>query len=112
MKNGSFEDLLVELRRSDVPALPGSFPSDVLREIRLRRLSKEAERDAGWLPALLSLFRPSLLVASLSVAIVVGVVMPGLVRPADQSSDISDLDLNVFSTSSPNFPSGLLAKSR
>jgi hypothetical protein len=29
MKDGSFEDLLVQPRRSEVPALPGSLPSDV-----------------------------------------------------------------------------------
>lgn len=104
-----FEDLLGEFRRRDVPALPGSFPSDVLREIRRRTA---ADREAGWLPLLLSLFRPSLLAAGLSVAIAVGVVMPGIVRPADRSPVTSGPDLNVFSTDSPYFPSGLLAKTR
>jgi len=109
MKYRQFEDLLEEFRQCEVPSLPGSFASDVLREIRLR---SAAEHEAGLLPSLLALFRPSLLAASLSVAIAVGVVLPGMVLPADQSPTVSSLDLNVFSAGSSYFPSGLLAKTR
>jgi len=113
MKYRHFEDLLAEFQRCDAPPLPISFPADVLREIRLRSASQQAACEVGWLPSLRALlFRPSLLPASLSVAIAVGALMPGFVIPASQPPPMSGSDWNVFSTASPYFPSGLLANPR
>lgn len=109
MNNRNLDSLLAELRQSRTPALPGSFSQDILRKIRA---SAKPVHDSDWFPALMLLFRPGLVVLALTVAVAVGLALPGIVRPVDQAMAVSGLDLNVFSTSSPNFPSGLLAKAR
>lgn len=110
MKQPDFDELLADYRQSDIPALPGSFSSHVLREIRVR--SAEAGREPGWFSALLACLRPGMVAASLSVAISVGVLLPGLARANDHALAAAGLGLDIFSPTAPNLPSGLLAKIR
>ena len=105
MKMPDFDDLVAEYRRTAIPALPSSFSSHVLREIRLR--SAEAKCDAGWLSSLFSCLRPGMVAASLIVALAVGVLAPGFGRANDNSTVVAGLGLHVFSSSSSNFPSSL-----
>lgn len=104
MKSQNFDELLADCRLAGVPDLPGSFSAGVLREIRLR--SSEATKESGWLSLLLACLRPGMVAASLSIALVVGVLVPGLTRGNDNSAAAHGLGLDVFSTS--NMPSGLL----
>ena len=104
MKRLDFDELLAECRGAGTPALPGSFSADVLREIRLR--SSESKAGSGWLSQLLACLRPGMLAASLGLALVVGIVVPGLTRESDNSLAADGLGLHVFSTSA--MPSGAL----
>jgi hypothetical protein len=104
MKRPHFDELLAECRLAGIPALPGSFSANVLREIRLRGAA--TRQDSGWLSLLLACLRPGMVAASLSIALVVGVLVPGLTRGTDSSMAADGLGLNVFSTS--HMPSGLL----
>ena len=104
MNKPDLDQLFAEYRRVDNPPLPGSFASHVLREIRLRR----AEAETGWVSSLFACLRPGMVAASLSVAISVGVLVPGLVRGIEPSNAADGLGLDVFSTSAANMPSGLL----
>lgn len=101
-----FEGLLAEYRNLDLPALPGSFPPDVLREIRLRKT--DAVRP-GCLSGMFDMLRPGMVAASLGIALAVGAVLPGIVW-ADNRPAASDL--NVFSIASPHLPSGILSNRR
>jgi len=103
MNKTDFDQLLTEYRRTAIPALPISFPSNVLREIRMRR----AEATTDWVSMLFSCLRPGMVAASLSVALVVGVLAPGFTRANDNASAAAGLGLNVFSSSSSTFPSSL-----
>ena len=103
MNMPDFEDLLAEYRRTAIPALPSSFSSNVLREIRLRI----PEPKSDWLSMLFACLRPSMVAASLSVALVVGILAPGLARANDSSPAAAGLGLSVFSSSASNFPSSL-----
>lgn len=98
------DDLLAKYRRAAIPALPGSFPSDILREIRLR--STDPSADSGWFSPLFAFLRPGMMAASLSLAFAVGVLVPGFNRANDHSIAVDGLGLNVFSTA--KMPSGLL----
>ena len=104
MKRHNFDELLADYRGAGIPALPGSFSAGVLREIRLRRA--EAKEESGWFSPLLACLRPGMVAASLGIALVVGVLVPGLTRESDNSMAADGLGLHVFSTS--NMPSGLL----
>ena len=104
MNKPDFDKLLLEYRRTAIPDLPGSFSSNVLREIRMRRLEASS---SNWFSTLFACLRPGMVAASLSVALVVGVLAPGLARATDNSSAAEGLGLNVFSSSSSNFPSSL-----
>jgi len=104
MKKPHFDELLAECQGAGIPALPGSFSANVLREIRLRRTG--AKNESGWFSLLLACLRPGMVAASLSIALVVGVLVPGLTRGTDSSMAADGLGLNVFSTS--HMPSGLL----
>jgi len=110
MDNRNLDKLLAEIRQSKAPPLPGSFASDVLREIRLRRAA--STNDSGWVSALLLWCRPSVLTAVLTVTVTVGLVLPGfdMARSTNQSRAAANLDLNIFSPFASNLPSGLLAK--
>jgi len=111
MDNRNLDKLLAEIRQSKPPPLPGSFASDVLRDIRLKRAAS-AESDSGWLSALLLWCRPSFLTAALTVTIAVSVVLPGIdmALSTNQARASANLDMNIFSPLAPNIPSGLLAK--
>ena len=104
MKRPHFDELLADYRLAGIPELPGSFSVNVLREIRLRRTAPK--QDSGWLSQLLACLRPGMVAASLSIALVVGVLVPGLTRETGSTMAAAGLGLNVFSTS--NMPSGLL----
>ncbi|MCX6969163.1 MAG: hypothetical protein NTV93_03290 [Verrucomicrobia bacterium] len=104
MKTRHFDELLADYRGAAIPGLPASFSTNVLREIRLR--VSEAKKDPGWLALLLSCLRPGMVAASLSIALVVGVLVPELTRGTGNSLAAHGLGLDVFSTS--NMPSGLL----
>jgi hypothetical protein len=103
MKRLDFDELLAECRAAGIPALPGSFSADVLREIRLR--SSERKEESGWFSQLLACLRPGMVAAGLGLALVVGVLFPGHTRESD-SRAADGLGLHVFSTS--NMPSGVL----
>ena len=104
MKRPHFDELMADCRLAGIPELPGSFSANVLREIRLRRTAPE--QDSGWISQLLTCLRPGMVAASLSIALVVGVLVPGLTHGSDNSMAAAGLGLNVFSAS--NMPSGLL----
>lgn len=104
MKSSHFDELLADCRLAGIPELPGSFSAGVLREIRLR--SAEAGQESGWISLLTACLRPGMVAASLSIALVVGVLVPGLTRGAANSAAVPGLGLDVFSTS--NMPSGVL----
>lgn len=104
MKRPPFDELLAECRGAGIPALPGSFSADVLREIRLRRAL--ANDEPGWFSPLLACLRPRMVAAGLGLALVVGALVPGLTRETDSSMVADGLGLHVFSTSA--MPSGLL----
>jgi len=104
MKRLDFDELLAECRGARVPALSSSFSADVLREIRLR--SSETKKESGWFYQLLACLRPSMVAASLGLALVVGVVVPGITGESDNSLAADGLGLHVFSTSA--MPSGAL----
>ena len=104
MKRLDFDELLVGCRAAGIPALLGSFSADVLREIRLRRT--QSQEEPGWFSMLLACLRPGMVAASLGLALVVGVLVPGLTRESGNSLAADGLGLHVFSTS--KMPSGLL----
>lgn len=110
MQKHDFDELLAEYRQADIPALPGSFSANVLREIRLRSVAPI--RDSGWLSAFIACLRPGMAAASLAVAISVGVLLPGIARGNEHSMAVAGLGLNVFSPSASNLPSTLLTKLR
>ncbi|MGC1478939.1 MAG: hypothetical protein WA771_00420 [Chthoniobacterales bacterium] len=101
------DSLLATYRESRVPALPGSFAQDVLRDIRLRRTAPP--RSGWWQEVLAGLHRPSFITASLSLALVVGAIAPFALGTSDSALSVRGLDLGVFSSSAQDFPSGLLA---
>lgn len=100
------DSLLATYREREVPALPGSFTQDVLRDIRQRLV---APQPSWWQDALAGFLRPSSIVAALSVALVTGAMAPYALRPSDTSLSAKGLDLGVFSSGAQNVPSGLLA---
>lgn len=104
MKKPDFDELLAACRQTGPPPLQSNFPSHVLREIRLR----SARKESGWLSLLSAWLRPGMVAASLAVAISVGALVPGLVRADGHSRAASGLGLDVFSTSAPKIPSGIL----
>lgn len=104
MRKPDFDDLLTAYRQAAIPLLPSSFPSNVLREIRLR--STESKTESGWFSSLFAFLRPGMIAASLSLALAIGLLVPGLARGNDNSMTEIGLGLNVFSTS--KMPSGLL----
>ena len=104
MKTPDLDELLAGYRQAAIPELPGSFSADVLREIRLRRAG--ASSEAGWFSLLAACLRPGMIAASLSIALVVGVLVPGRDHRVVNSMAAAGLGLNVFSTS--NMPSDLL----
>lgn len=72
MKADRMDTLLRELGQTPLPSLPGNFNQRVWREIRLRQAAGEEKQ--AWLPELLAFFlRPSPILASLLVALAVGV---------------------------------------
>ena len=103
MNKPDFDELLAGYRRITIPELPSSFRSNVLREIRMRR----PDASADWVSMLFACLRPGMVAASLSVALVVGILAPGLARANDNPPAAEALGLSVFSSSSSNFPSSL-----
>ena len=104
---------LIELLRSyadaPIPALPGSFPQDVLREIRLRNDARKSD----WLSEIYALFfRPGVLAASLSLAVLVGFGLPTMMSPTNPGLTASSLGLGVFSHSMSELPSGMVASAQ
>jgi hypothetical protein len=109
MDDRNLNELLRTYAGAPIPALPGSFPQDVLREIRLR---KDA-RKSDWLSEIYALlFRPGVLAASFSLAILVGVGLPAMMRPTNPGLTASSLGLGVFSSSMSELPSGTLASAQ
>ncbi|MGC1479365.1 MAG: hypothetical protein WA771_02580 [Chthoniobacterales bacterium] len=105
----NLDSLLAAYREREIPELPGSFAQDVLRDIRQRRSAPEARR--GWWQEFLEMAcRPSRLVAGLSVAIAIGVLIPYTTLPSEASRSVQGLDLAVFSGAARNLPSGLLTR--
>jgi hypothetical protein len=104
MKTRHFDELLADYRGAAIPDLPGSFSANVLREIRLR--GSEAKRESGWISLLSACLRPGMVAASLSIALVVGMLVPGVTRQSDNALAADGLGLGVFSTS--HMPSRLL----
>ena len=104
----NLDSLLPSYRERLVPALPGSFTVDVLREIRQRK-GEAASSRSWWLDFLDLAMRPSPLAAALSVAIVVSSLVSYAARPAPV---FSGPDMGVFSSRTPNLPSGLLGRAR
>lgn len=104
----NLDSLLPLYRERLVPTLPGSFSVDVLREIRQRRRETAMSRN-WWLDFLDLAMRPSPLAAALSVALVVSSLVSYAATP---SPNFSGHDMDVFSSATPNLPSGLLGRVR
>jgi len=106
MNDRKFDDLLKSYSDSPVPALPGSFTQDVLREIRMRKRPEES-----WLSEISALlFRPRLMAASLSLAILIGVLLPTMAGTSKSTLAAKSLGLEIFSDS--GMPSGLLSQTQ
>jgi hypothetical protein len=111
MNDRNLDELLRNYADCPVPSLPGSFTQDVLREIRLRKTSPRPAES--WLSELYTLvFRPGFLAASFSLAIMVGIAFPAMMRPTNPSAIASSLGLDVFSRSMTELPSGTLANAQ
>ena len=111
MDDRKLDELLKSYAKAPVPALPGAFPQNVLREIRLR--AADAHPAESWLTELYALFfRPRLLAASFTMAVIVGLVLPVMMGPPNSATAASSLGLEVFSHSMSQLPSGLLAKAQ
>ena len=109
MNNSKLDGLLAGLAERKVPDLPGSFSQDVLREIRLR--DSRADELQPWLTRLLqSWLQPKTFALAVTAAVIFGAAVPITLKPDSTSLAVTSLDLNVFSSSAPNAPSGLLAK--
>lgn len=104
MRTPGFDELMMKCRQAAIPALPGSFSANVLREIRQRSATDKTE--SGWFSLLFGFLRPGIVAASLSLALAVGLLVPGLTRNDVNSMAADGLGLNVFSTS--KMPSGLI----
>lgn len=109
MNDQTLDALLVDLAHQQIPDLPGSFPHDVLREIRLMQ-NHSGEKESWFGTLLHQWLRPRVFAVSMAVAMTMGIVLPITVMENDPSLAVSSLDLNVFSNSAPNLPSGLLSK--
>ena len=103
------DSLLSDYRSRAIPELPGSFATDVLREIRLRGKSEKA-LPRWWQEVLEVACRPSRLAAGLGMAIAIGVLVPYATLPSEVSRSVQGLDLAVFSSGARNLPSGLLTR--
>jgi hypothetical protein len=109
MDDRNLNELLRSYADAPIPALPGSFPQDVLRAIRLR---KDA-RKGDWLSEIYALFfRPGVLAASFALAVLVGFGLPVMMRPTNPGLAASSLGLGVFSRSMSELPSGMLASAQ
>ncbi len=109
MNDSKLDDLLAELARRKAPDLPGSFSQDVLREIRLR--GSRSNESVPWMVRLLqSWLQPRSFALAVTAAVVFGAALPITWKSDSGSQAAASLDLNVFSSSAPNAPSGLLAK--
>lgn len=107
MDQKNLDDLLSEYRAQPTPSLPGSFSKDVLREIRLC----QTQPQVHWLADFFSVcLRPTALVASLSIALAVGVSLPMMTRAPDLMLAARSLDLEVFSSHTSGVPSALLSR--
>jgi hypothetical protein len=110
MSDSKLDDLLARLGRRDPSSLPGSFSQDVLREIRLRK-SERADTLPPWRAGLIQFWlRPQSFALAVTAAVMIGAMLPLAWQTDDTAQIIEGLDLNVFSSSAPNAPSGLLAK--
>ncbi|MBE2203963.1 MAG: hypothetical protein IAE94_06475 [Chthoniobacterales bacterium] len=105
----NFDDLLREhrARGAEMPAA-GAFAQDVLREIRLKHTRQKSELR-GWRALLEGIWHPPILASALAVAVVVGAMAPVIVLP---SANSVAADMEIFTGSSRNLPSGLLASIR
>lgn len=111
MNEKRLDEVLNEYRAQCAPPLPGSFAQDVFREVRLR----STQPKIGWLADLISTgLRPTTLAASFLLALAVGATLPVLARDSNPDSNpelaITSLNLNVFSSTSAEIPSGLLSR--
>ena len=111
MDDLNLDKLLTRYAEAPVPALPGSFQQDVLREIRLRK--GDSRQSDGWLSEIYTLFfRPGFLAASFSLAVAVGLAFPAMMRPAAPMQTASSLGLDVFSHSMVELAPGDLASAQ
>lgn len=109
MNYSKLDSLLAGLAERKVPDLPGSFSQDVLREIRLRE--SRAKESQPWLTRLLqSWLQPKTFAMAVTAAVIFGAAMPISLQTDSTTMAVKGLDLNVFSSSAPNAPSGLLVK--
>jgi len=109
MNEQKLDALLVDLARQRIPDLPGSFAQDILREIRLRQ--DHMEEKESWFGTLLHTWPlPRVFAVSMTAAVMVGLVLPLAVMDNDDAMAVNSLDLNIFSNSAPNLPSGLLSR--
>ncbi len=109
MNNPKLDKLIQELQQHPVPGLPGSFSSDVLREIRLQAatpsslISHENSIFSLW-------FRPAFLAATFSITVAVALILPAVDKSHanHDSQTVASMHLKVFSPSAMNIPSTLL----
>lgn len=103
------DNLLAGLAQRPAPELPGNFTQDVLREIRLR--GDRTGQTVPWFAALLQgWLRPAQLGFALALAMTVGVAAPFVLEANDTLAVTDGLGLRIFSASTSQAPSGLLAR--
>jgi hypothetical protein len=111
MDISQIDDLVAECSRRKVPELPGAFATDVLREIRLRTATTKIE--GSWFATLARLcLLPRTLALSAMAAALIGAAAPVILAHDEAAAAASGLDLEVFSSTAFNLPSGLLARTR
>lgn len=94
MKPHELDPLLAELGARPLPGLPGSFRQDVWREIRRRQPEcgpSWTERIEQWLAALL---QPQPVLASLALAVFIGVSSAVWIR--GETGTKTGMDMEVF----------------
>jgi len=93
-----FDDTLTAYRNKQVPALPNTFATDVLRKIR----EEKATPNPSWFSSIIALIKPPLLYGAVAASIMVAALAPlALNAPSAKPSE-----LDIFSTHSQYLPSG------
>lgn len=107
MEEKQLDSLLIQIQERQVPSLPSNISQNVWREIRIR----QSQHKNGWdfLPEFL--LSPRILSSGLAIAFAVGIGSGIFMTELPPSNGTRGaLNLQVFSSLSPDLPSTLLAQ--